>query len=449
MMSITLAEKIAGYGSLKFEDLPDAVVHEVKRRLIDSIACALGAYGAMPVKAALSVAPSIKDGPSSAIIGGGVTSPEYAAFVNGILIRYLDFNDTYLSKEPAHPSDNIAPALATAEAAGRNGKELIAAIVAAYELQCRLCDAASLRARGWDHVTYGSFSATLAASMLLGLTKEETVHALGIAGTTSPALRQTRTGELSMWKGAAFAHASKEAVFSAMLARNGMTGPSPIFEGEFGFMKLVSGPFELPLLARGRGDRFKILDTYIKYYPVEYHAQSAVGAAIEIYNEMEEGDTIEAVEVKTFRAAYEIISGAEKLRPRTRETADHSLPFIVAATLIGGAVTLGTFAERLNDECILALSAKVKVTVDDSLDRLYPEAVPNRVEVKLSSGRRLSKEVIYPKGHPKDALTDREVEDKFRALSGWLFSGERMEQAIDAIWNIEKASDMREVLRWG
>ncbi|MBI2412622.1 MAG: MmgE/PrpD family protein [Deltaproteobacteria bacterium] len=444
----TLAEEIAGYGSLKFEDLPDAVVHEVKRRLIDSFACALGAYGAPPVKAAIASVPAVKDGPSSAIIGGGATTPECAAFVNGILIRYLDFNDTYLSKEPAHPSDNIAPALATAEAAGRGGEELITAIVAAYELQCRLCDAASLRARGWDHVTYGAFSAALAASMLLGLTKEETIHALGIAGTTAPALRQTRAGVLSMWKGAAFAHESKNAVFSAMLAKNGMTGPSPVFEGEFGFMKLVSGPFELPPLARGRGDRFKILDTYIKYHPVEYHAQSAVGAALDIYGEMEEGEEIESVEVKTFRAAFEIISGAEKLRPGTRETADHSLPFIVAATLIDGTVTLGTFTERLNDERILALSAKVKVTVDDSLDRLYPDAVPNRVEVKLSSGRRLSKEIIYPKGHPKDALSDREVEEKFRALSGWLFSGERMEQAIDALWNIEKASDIRGFLRW-
>lgn len=443
-----MAEKIAGYGSLKFEDLPDAVVREVKRRLIDSFACALGAYGAPPAKAALSAAPSIKDGPSSSIIGGGTTSPEYAAFVNGILIRYLDFNDTYLSKEPAHPSDNIAAALAAAEAAGRNGKELITAVAAAYELQCRLCDAASLRARGWDHVTYGAFSATLAASMLLGLTKEETVHALGIAGTTSPALRQTRAGELSMWKGAAFAHASKEAVFSAMLAKNGMTGPSPIFEGEFGFMKLVSGPFELPPLARGRGDRFRILDTYIKYYPVEYHAQSAVGAAIEIYREMEEGDEIEDVEVRTFRAAYEIISGAEKIKPRTRETADHSLPFLVAAALADGTVNLATFTEKLEDERILGLAEKVRVVVDDSLDKLYPEAVPNRIEVKLVSDRRISREIIYPRGHPKDALTDREVEEKFRALSGWLFSGESMERALDALWNIEKASDIRGLLRW-
>lgn len=447
-MSITLAEKIAGYGSLKFEDLPDAVVREVKRRLIDSFACALGAYGAPPAKAALSVAPSIKDGPSSSIIGGGATSPEYAAFINGILIRYLDFNDTYLSKEPAHPSDNIAAALSAAEAAGRNGKELITAIVAAYELQCRLCDAASLRARGWDHVTYGAFSATLAASMLMGLSKEETVHALGMAGTISPALRQTRAGELSMWKGAAFAHASKEAVFAAMLAKNGMTGPSPIFEGEFGFMKLVSGPFVLEPLARGKHDHFRILDTYIKYYPVEYHAQSAVGAAIEIYNEMEEGDAIEAVEVKTFRAAYEIISGAEKWRPKTRETADHSLPFLVAAALADGTVNLATFTEKLEDARILGLAEKVRVAVDDSLDRLYPGAVPNRIEVKLASDRRISREIIYPKGHPKDALTDREVEEKFRALSGWLFSGESMERALDALWNIEKASDIRGLLRW-
>ena len=162
-----------------------------------------------------------------------------------------------------------------------------------------------------------------------------------------------------MWKGAAFAHASKEAVFSAMLAKNGMTGPGPVFEGEFGFFKLVSGPFELEPLARGRGDRFKILDTYIKYYPVEYHAQSAVGAAIEIYKGLEEGDVIEAVEVKTFRAAYEIIgSGLEKWRPKTRETADHSLPFVVAAALVDGTVNLNTFNEKLGDARITALAER-------------------------------------------------------------------------------------------
>src|SRR5205085_12156747 len=167
------------------------------------------------------------------------SSAEWATFVNGLLIRYLDYNDTYLSLEPAHPSDNIAAVLGAGEIAQANGRDLIVATALAYEVQCRLCDAASLRKHGVDHVTYGALSACAAACRLLGLDAEKTTHALGIAGVCNVALRQTRAGELSMWKGCAFANAARNGVFAALLASEGMTGPAPIFEGELGFMKLV------------------------------------------------------------------------------------------------------------------------------------------------------------------------------------------------------------------
>ena len=236
----------------------------------------------------------------------------------------------------------------------------------------------------------------------------------------------------------------KEAVFAAMLAKNGMTGPGPVFEGEFGFFKLVSGPFELEPLARGGGRPLQ--DTRHPHQVLSRRVPRAKRRrrGDRHYKGARRGDVIEAVEVKTFRAAYEIIgSGLEKWRPKTRETADHSLPFVVAAALVDGTVNLNTFNEKLGDARILALAEKVRVTVDDALESLYPEAVPNRVEVTLSSGRRVSREVIYPKGHPKDPLTDIEVEEKFRSLSGWLFSGEGMDRALDALWNIEKAAQMR------
>ncbi|MDP2689868.1 MAG: MmgE/PrpD family protein, partial [Deltaproteobacteria bacterium] len=409
----------------------------------------LGANGSAPARAARAlcpVLPVLEDG--AGVVGwGGRTTPEMAAFANGVLVRYLDYNDTYLSKEPAHPSDNIPAALAAAEAGGKSGRELIAAVAAAYEVQCRLCDAATLRGRGWDHVTWGSFSSTLAASMLLGLSVEETVHALGIAGVSSPALRQTRAGELSMWKGCAFAHAAMNAVFAARLAKNGVTGPAPVFEGEFGVFNLVSGPFTLERFASSREDRFRILDTCIKYYPAEYHAQSAIGAAIELAEEMgEEAEGIEAVTVRTFGAAVEIISGPEKWRPATRESADHSLPFCVAAALLDRNITLATFTERLFDPDILALVDRIRVVKDPELDRLYPEAMPNRVEVTLGSGRFLSRESVYPKGHPKNPLTDEEVEEKFRALGSWFLPGRRLERALGALWRLDEADDVREVM---
>lgn len=444
----TVAGKIAAWAlDLKFKDLSNDAIHEAKRRVIDSFACLLGGYDSPPAQAARTVAPEVERG--ATIIGvDRPTTPDFAAFANGIMVRYLDYNDTYLSKEPAHPSDNIPAAIAASEVAGRSGEDLITAIVAAYELQCALCDAASLRAKGWDHVTYGAFSATIAASMLLGLSKDETTHALNIAGTTSPALRQTRAGELSMWKGCAFANTARNAVFAALLARGGITGPAPVFEGEFGFFKLVSGPFDLGTLASKKDDPYRITGTYIKYYPAEYHSQSAIGAAIELSREIEDASTIESVAVKTFRAGYEIIgSGKERWRPKTRETADHSLPFCVAAALLDGNINLSTFTDRLNDENLLRLVDKVKVEVDGDLDRLYPEAIPNRIEVRLRSGVYLTKEIIYPKGHPKNPLTDIEVEEKFRNLGQWYFTNKETDSVLESLWRLEEMKDTREMLK--
>src|SRR5207237_7486099 len=206
------------------------------------------AVGAMPADAfavARRCALRVQSTPGASLLGGGRSSAEWTTFVNGLLIRYLDYNDTYLSLEPAHPSDNLAAVLAVGEAAGAGGRDLITAAVLAYEIQCRLCDAASLRRQGVDHVTYGALSSAAAACKLMGLDAIRTTHALGIAGVCNVALRQTRSGELSMWKGCAFANAARNGVFAALLAAEGLTGPAPIFEGDLGFMKLVSGPFTL------------------------------------------------------------------------------------------------------------------------------------------------------------------------------------------------------------
>src|SRR5215831_10274872 len=235
-MKTTLAHQLADYTCAQgFEDLSKDVVHEVKRRVIDSLGCALGAWNEEPFVIARKVTADFSAAHGSTIFGTDHKAPaDWAAFANGCGIRYFDFNDTYLSKEPAHPSDNISAALAVAESVGADGRDLITATALAYEIQCRMCDAASIRARGWDHVTYGSFSTSLAAGKLLGLDEEVLVHAQGLAGVPNNAMRQTRVGELSMWKGCAFANASRNGVFAARLAKEGMTGASQVFEGEMG-----------------------------------------------------------------------------------------------------------------------------------------------------------------------------------------------------------------------
>jgi 2-methylcitrate dehydratase len=398
---------------------------------------------------------------------GHKTLPDLAAFANGALVRYLDFNDTYLAKEPAHPSDNIAAVLAVGEAARASGKRVIQAIALAYEVQCRLCDAAALRPRGWDHVTYGPFSSALAVAKVMKLSDAQTLQAVNLAGVANVALRQTRVGDLSMWKACAFSNAARNGVFAAMLAQRGMTGPSPIFEGEKGFMKLVSGPFELPLFAGerprtgtapgGRGSvpgglspPFKILDTYIKHFPVEYHAQTAVEAALALRAELmaSEGtgvlERVAEIEIGSYDVAIEIIGrDPEKWQPATRETADHSFPYCVAVALLDGRVTLHSFGPtRLKDPVLQGLMKKVRVVRQPEFVVRYPAAMPTRVTVRTESGKTYAKQVDVPLGHPGNPLSDREIEKKFRRLASGRLGRARIDRLIEFVWALDRVRDI-------
>src|SRR5579864_2442967 len=270
MPEISLAHKIAEFAcNLSYDDISPEAIHEVKRRLIDSMGCAMGAWLAEPAKIARQLASFSTSEIGSTVVGTRhLSNPELAAFANGVMFRYLDYNDTYLSKEPAHPSDNFAAVLAIADAFSLSGREVVSGAVIAYEVQCRLCDAYSIRKRGWDHVTYGSFSTVAGCGAMLGFDEETMVHALGLAGVPNNAMRQTRVGELSMWKGCAFANASRNGVFATLLAHMGMTGASQVFEGEMGFFNEIcrGDKFDIPKFG-GNGEQFMINRTYIKKYP--------------------------------------------------------------------------------------------------------------------------------------------------------------------------------------
>jgi 2-methylcitrate dehydratase len=449
MSQAPLANRFAEYGvGLRFEDLPPETVHEAKRRFIDSIATAVGAMPAEAYAITRRCALRIKAEPDAGLFGGGRSSPEWATFVNGLLIRYLDYNDTYLSLEPAHPSDNLAPVLAVGDAVSAGGQALITAAVLAYEIQCRLCDAASLRKHGFDHVTYGALSSCAAACKLLNLDAARTTHALGLAGVANIALRQTRSGELSMWKGCAFANAARNGVFAALLAAEGLTGPAPIFEGDLGIMKLLTGPFEVPVLGGG-GNPFMINQTYIKFWPAEYHSQSAIDAALQLRPEVGDPKQIRAVDIHTFHAAVDIIGkDPEKWRPQTRETADHSLPYCTAIALIDGEVTDRQFEPaRFTDPAVLELVGKIKLHRDEEIDKRYPAGIPSRLTVTLADGRQFVREVEFPRGHARNPMTDGEVEQKFRTMVEPRYGKERADQILAACWNLEKLTEADELLR--
>jgi 2-methylcitrate dehydratase len=454
MASSSLARRLAEYGCrLRFEQLPAETVHEVKRRFLDSLATAAGAMSADAHMIARKCALRVRGQPGAGMLGGGESSVEWATFINGLLIRYLDYNDTYLSLEPAHPSDNLAAVLAVGDMVKAGGPALITAAVLAYEIQCRLCDAASLRKHGFDHVTYGALSSCAAACKLLGLDAVKTTHALGLAGVCNVALRQTRAGELSMWKGCAFANAARNGVFAALLAAEGMTGPAPIFEGEVGIMKLLTGPFELHGLGGEVRDGatlpFMINQTYIKFWPAEYHSQSAIDAALQLRPEIGDPKTIQSIDIHTFNAAVDIIGkDPEKWRPQTRETADHSLPYCTAVALMDGDVTEAQFAPaRFKDPVLLELVAKIKVHRDAALNEGYPRGIPNRLTVTLADGRRLVREVTFPRGHAHNPMSDAEVEHKLRTMIEPRYGKERADRIVAVCCELDKLKEANELVR--
>jgi 2-methylcitrate dehydratase len=458
-MTTTLAHQLANFAcSLRYEDLSRNVVHEVKRRLIDSLGCALGAWNEEPCTVARTVVSDFSAKNGATVIGTAHKSPpDWAAFANGCCIRYFDYNDTYLSKEPAHPSDNFSAVLAIGESVGATGKEIITAAALAYEVQCRLCDAASIRARGWDHPTYGAFSTALACAQLMKLDPEKTRHAVNIAGVAGMGMRQSRVGELSHWKGVAFAHAARHGVYAALLARAGMTGPAPIFEGQMGFEKQLGvslGDLSQIFTKKteaipGEGPASMIFKTSIKYWPAEYHSQSAIEAALFIRKQIADLSAVKSMVIESHDASVDIIgSEPEKWKPMHRETADHSLPYIAAVALIDGEVTDKQFEpSRFTEEKIVAFLPKVEVKRNDELSALYAEAVANIVHVTLADGRTLTKRVDYPLGNAKNRLKDEEVEGKFLNLAAPKLGREACDPIMQFCWQLDRAAKVDDLMK--
>ena len=448
----TIAEQLSGYtSSLRYEDLPEEIVHQAKRMIIDTLGCALGGYSGEPSKIAREVASTVTSTqPATILISGQTTSPDLATFANGVMVRYLDFNDGYTSRESGHPSDSIAATITGAEVGGSGGKGLITSTVVAYEVFCRICDTVDIKLNGFDHVTVGCIASILGVSHALGLSREQTVQALNLGIAPNLALYQTRIGDVSMWKGCAYANASRNAVFAAMLAQKGLTGPSPVFEGEGGYFKAVTRePFELTAL--GGGDEpFKITECSIKRFPLGQYSQTVVQAALEVREQLSSPEEIASVTVRTLQTAVNIMAGdPEKWHPANRETADHSMPYTAAVALKYGRVDRTHFDdEYLRDRQLLDLVGRVKVDVSEEANRRAPEAMLCDLEVVTNSGQTYSSQVAYHKGHYKNPLSDRELEEKFRGLAEGVIPESRANGLLAHLWELDKVTDITGLLRW-
>ena len=444
-----LAERLAAYASaLRYDDLDAATLERVKTLVIDTLGCGLGAWDERPVRACREIALSV-DGPATIVGTMRRTTADLAAFANCAATRYLDFNDTYVGRFAAHPSDNIAACLAVAEAERASAQELIVAIVIAYEVNCRLVDAFDISARGWDPPVFGLPAIALAVGRLMKLTPEQLGNAVSLAINDHIPLALTRVGVLSDWKGLAAAEAARNAVFAARLARAGVTGPAPIFEGTSGLFQQVTGRADVDVGAfGGRDAEFRLHKCSIKPYPAVIYTQTAIVAAIEVAREVGALERIAAIEIATTRRGYQRTgSEPEKWSPKTRETADHSLPYITARAMFDGDITNASFApEKFRDPVVLAFMQKIKVAEDPALTARGGTAVPTRVTAVLADGRRVAREVDHAPGFAARPMNRDQVERKFRGNVGQRWSSEQTAANLAALWTLEGADDLSALL---
>ena len=391
--------------------------------------------------------------------GGGVASvigtkrratADLAAFANGAAFRYYDLNDVYVGRFAGHPSDHIAACLAVAEAERASAAELITAIVLAYEINCRLIDALDIGSRGWDPPVLSLPAVALAAGKLMKLAPDRLTQAVNIAVNDHVAMGQTRAQTNSDWKGLADAEAGRNAVFAATLARGGITGPAPIFEGRKGFFQQVSGPADVDVDAFGRrGVPFRIHQCGMKPYPAVVYAQTAIAAGIAVAKEVGHLDRIATIEIATTRRGYQQAgSDPEKWTPENRDTADHSLPYITARAMFDGDIDNDSYEPaKLRDPRILAFMRKITVSEDPALTaRTGASTVPTRITAILADGTRIVREVDDVPGFVGRPMSRADVERKFRGNVGKRWPQKRTDAVLKALWALDQTKDLSRLL---
>jgi 2-methylcitrate dehydratase len=418
---MTVATRLARFVAKRsWDDLSDAARRELKIRVLDALGCAIGALDAPPVRAIRAQLDDFGGRPLCTLIGGGETAPDRAALYNGAVVRYLDFNDSYFAPgETCHPSDNLAPVLAAAEYASASGRELLTALAVAYQVQCRLSDEAPVRARGFDHTTQGSYAAAAGVAKALRLAEPETANAVAIAGTALNALRVTRTGALSQWKGLAYPFTAFGAVEAAFLASGGITGPAEVFEGNKGLMESIAGRFEIDW---ENEDLERVRRTFLKRYNAEIHSQSALEALLELREAYAlDPANVARIELETFQVAYDIIGGGEeggKKEVGTKEEADHSLPYLLAVALLDGQVMPEQFAsERIVRPDVQELLRRVEVRPAADLSARFPAEHGCRLRLHLADGTTLAAEKRDYQGFVTRPMSWEHTRAKFERLA--------------------------------
>ncbi len=438
---MTLAEHLAAFVvRASYDDLSEVARRQLKIRVLDAFGCAIGALDGEPIRLIRAQTEEFGGAARCTLIGGGRTAPDRAALYNSALVRYLDFNDSYLAPgETCHPSDNIGAVLAASEYAGGSGREFLTAVAVAYQVQCRLSDVAPVRAKGFDHTTQGSYAVASGVSKALGLDQARTANAIAISGTAFNALRVTRTGALSHWKGLAYPNTAFAATHATFLAMRGITGPLEVFEGNKGFMDAIAGRFEIDWSGENLE---RVTQTIIKKYNAEIHSQATLEGVLELKREHGyRAEDVARIEIDTFDVAYHIIGGGEegdKTAVQTKEAADHSLPYMVAVAILDDQVMPEQYRpERIRRADVQTLLRKVVIRPAEAYSRRFPARMPCRIAITLHDGRTLVKEKEDYEGFHSRPMRWDTVVQKFERLGAPYADTTLRREIVDATGDLE------------
>ncbi|UCH11704.1 MAG: MmgE/PrpD family protein [Fidelibacterota bacterium] len=451
-MADSISRQIARFAlQLQYDDLPGDVVHEVKRYLYDSIGCAFGGFYTKDVQILRKIYRQMEGTHEATLLVSGERIPAVnATLVNSLAIRALDFNDIYWKEDPSHPSDLIAAALNVGELVGATMKDVIAATALAYEFEQRMCEFAvpGLRERKWHHATITQFVSPIVAGRLLRLSEEQLVNAIGISGSHNHTIGCPTAGKLTMMKNTVDPMAVQAGVLAALMAKENYTGTEEVFEGKEGLMDVYGPDWDTGKLLDGLGDSFKIMECSMKAFPTEALTHTHITATLKVVTENDiQPEQIEEVRVTTIARACDILFDPHKYEPTSRETADHSLPYCIARAILDRKITTETFDdEKIHDPWLKGVIHKIKGEASEEFEKLFPAKQPSRVTIRTTEGKEHSVYLEYPKGDPREPMTEQDLDDKFAALTAPYLSDDSRQRIKEAVFTCETLAGVNQFM---
>src|SRR5438270_4704404 len=448
----TITAKMSRWAAaVRFRDLSKEAVYQAKRFLLDSVGCALGGYQQHDVKIALQVLDEVAGrGPATVIGTGEKIDAVSASLANALMIRCMDYNDIYWKQDPSHPSDIFPAAMAGCERAKSGGKELMVGFVLGHEFEMRLCEAAfpGIRERGWHHATLTAFVSPFVAGRALRLSWEQIQHAVGISASRHCTLGAVTAGKLTMMKNTVDPMATQSGVLAALLAEKGYTGPEHVIDGKEGLTHVFKPDWKLNLLTDALGETWRITQCGMKAFPTEALTHTAISAVLDLVKSNDlHPDSVQKIQIRSLARAADILSDHSKYDPRSKETADHSLPYVMAAALVDRQVTPPQFTmAKIMDPKIREQLQKVEVVADPEIEKVFPALQRVIVHIDTRDGRSFNKQLDFPKGDPRNPLTDADVEEKFAALAEGVLTSAAQQRVQAAVWNLEHVDSVAELI---